>query len=138
MRTRLMIIWTTGLTISFISGILKSRSLSGTATSAVNFYGGAVDDLNIDIVIKNGNIYIKSKEDRRIEVIDSNSAIEFVDDHYKEIDKSLYEEYDFDFDKVVDSEIKEKYSSIIGFLPFSGQRIQKDSKLSSDKKLLFQ
>ena len=94
----------------------KQESLRDGDVS-VNFYGGADDDLNIDIVIKNGNIYIKSKEDRRIEVIDSNSAIEFVDDHYKEIDKSLYEEYDFDFDKVVDSEIKEKYSSIIGFLP---------------------
>ena len=131
-----MIIWTTGLTISFISGILKSRESLRDGDVSVNFYGGADDDLNIDIVIKNGNIYIKSKEDRRIEVIDSNSAIEFVDDHYKEIDKSLYEEYDFDFDKVVDSEIKEKYSSIIGFTIF-GQRIQKIVNYPLIKKLLF-
>ena len=113
----------------------KQESLRDGDVS-VNFYGGADDDLNIDIVIKNGNIYIKSK-DRRIEVIDSNSAIEFVDDHYKEIDKSLYEEYDFDFDKVVDSEIKEKYSSIIGFLPSLARGFKKIVNYPLIKKLLF-
>lgn len=114
----------------------KQESLRDGDVS-VNFYGGADDDLDIDIVIKNGNIYIKSKEDRRIEVIDSNSAIEFVDDHYKEIDKSLYEEYDFDFDKVVDSEIKEKYSSIIGFLPSLARGFKKIVNYPLIKKLLF-
>lgn len=114
----------------------KQESLRDGDVS-VNFYGGADDDLNIDIVIKNGNIYIKSREDRRIEVIDSNSAIEFVDDHYKEIDKSLYEEYDFDFDKVVDSEIKEKYSSIIGFLPSLARGFKKIVNYPLIKKLLF-
>ena len=114
----------------------KQESLRDGDVS-VNFYGGADDDLNIDIVIKNGNIYIKSKADRRIEVIDSNSAIEFVDDHYKEIDKSLYEEYDFDFDKVVDSEIKEKYSSIIGFLPSLARGFKKIVNYPLIKKLLF-
>ena len=69
---------------------------------SLDFYGGADDEIDLDIVVKNGNIYIKSAVDRRIEIIDSNSAIEFVDDHYKEIDKSLYEEYNFDFDKIVD------------------------------------
>lgn len=83
----------------------------------LNFYGGQEDSLDMDIVIKNGNIYIKSKTDRRIEVIDSNSAIELVDDHYQEINKTLYENYNFNFDQVVDSDIKEKYSSIIGFFP---------------------
>ena len=114
----------------------KQESLRDGDVS-VNFYGGADDDLDIDIVVKNGNIYIKSKEDRRIEVIDSNSAIEFVDDHYKEIEKSLYEEYDFDFDKVVDSEIKEKYSSIIGFLPSLARGFKKIVNYPLIKKLLF-
>ena len=83
----------------------------------VNFYGGAEDKLDIDVVLKNGNIYIKTKNNQRVEVIDDHSIIEFVDDHFKEIDKSLYEEYKFDFDEVVDNTIKEKYSSIVGFFP---------------------
>ena len=51
----------------------------------LDFYGGADDEIDLDIVVKNGNIYIKSAVDRRIEIVDSNSAIEFVDDHYKEL-----------------------------------------------------
>ena len=83
----------------------------------VNFYGSKEDKLDIDIVVKNGNIYIKTKNNERVEVVDDHSAIEFVDDHFKEIDKTLYEDYKFDFDQVVDNSIKEKYSSIIGFVP---------------------
>ena len=55
----------------------------------VNFYGGAEDKLDIDVVLKNGNIYIKTKNNQRVEVIDDHSIIEFVDDHFKEIDKSF-------------------------------------------------
>lgn len=102
----------------------------------VNFYGNADDSLDIDVVIKNGNIYIKTKNDGRVEVVDSSSAIEFVDDNYREIDKTLYEEYSFDFDKVVDSSIKEKYSSIVGFFPSLLQGFKKIANYHIIKKLL--
>lgn len=120
----------------YLRDFQKQEPLNGDRVN-VNFYGGADDSVDIDIVVKNGNIYIKSKEDRRIEVVDSNSAIEFVDDHYKEMDKSLYEEYDFDFDKVVDSGIKEKYSSIIGFFPSLVRGFKKILNYPLMKKLLF-
>ncbi len=106
-------------------------------SAKLNFYGSCGDAVDIDIVIKNGNIYIKSKADRRVEVVDQNSAIEFVDDHYKEIDKSLYEEYDFAFDKVVDHAIDEKYSSIIGFFPSLARGFRKIAAYPLMKKLLF-
>ena len=94
----------------------KSESVSGDAVN-VNFYGAADDKLDIDVVVKNGNIYIKTKNNQRVEVVDDHSNIEFVDDHFKEIDKTLYEDYKFEFDKVVNKNIKEKYSSVIGFFP---------------------
>ena len=97
-------------------------------SAKLNFYGSCGDAVDIDIVIKNGNIYIKSKADRRVEV---------VDDHYKEIDKSLYEEYDFAFDKVVDHAIDEKYSSIIGFFPSLARGFRKIAAYPLMKKLLF-
>lgn len=103
----------------------------------INFYGTKDACVDMDIVIKNGNIYIKSRDDKRIEVVDSGSAIEFVDDHYKEIDKSLYEEYNFDFDKVIDHEINEKYSSIIGFMPSLARGFRKIARYPLMKKLLF-
>lgn len=111
------------------------ESVSGQAVN-VNFYGDAEDKLDIDVVVKNGNIYIKTKSNQRVEVIDDHSMIEFVDDHFKEIDKTLYEEYKFDFDEVVDTSIKEKYSSIIGFFPSLLYGFKKVMKYPLIKKLL--
>ena len=111
------------------------ESVSGQAVN-VNFYGDAEDKLDIDVVVKNGNIYIKTKNSQRVEVIDDHSMIEFVDDHFKEIDKTLYEEYKFDFDEVVDTSIKEKYSSIIGFFPSLLYGFKKVMKYPLIKKLL--
>ncbi len=113
----------------------KQESMSGNAVN-VNFYGSQDDTLDIDVVVKNGNIYIKTKNNQRVEVIDDHSIIEFVDDHFKEIDKTLYEEYKFDFDEVVDSSIKEKYSSIIGFLPSLLHGFKKVMRYPLMKKLL--
>lgn len=104
---------------------------------SIDFYGAADDRLDLKIAVKNGNIYIKTQNDQRIEVVDGNSAIEFVDDHYKEIDKTLYESYDFDFDKVVDPSIKEKYSSIISFPSSVAKGFRKIGTYPLIKKLLF-
>lgn len=120
----------------YLKDFEKHETACGDSVN-MNFYGGKDDKLDIDIVIKNGNIYIKSNTDKRIEVIDSGSSIEFVDDHYKQIDKSLYEEYNFEFDKVVDNSIKEKYSSIIGFFPSLARGFKKIGRYSLMKKLLF-
>jgi len=73
------------------------------------------DNLNINIAIKDGNIYIDAKNNR-VEVIDDNSAIELVDDHYKKIDKSIYEQHDYNLDDISDKKYKPKYKSINGFI----------------------
>ena len=113
----------------------KHESMSGESVN-VNFYGSTDDKLDIDVVVKNGNIYIKTKNNQRVEVVDDHSIIEFVDDHFKEMDKTLYEEYKFDFDQVVDSSIKEKYSSIVGFFPSLFQGFKKVFRYPLMKKLL--
>ena len=69
------------------------------------------DSLNLQIVIKNGNIYIKSN-DKKVEVIDENSIVELVDDHYKKIDKTIFEQYNYNLDEITDKNIKTRYSSI--------------------------
>ena len=119
----------------YLKDFAAQEKLSGNAVN-VNFYGDIDDKLDIDVVVKNGNIYIKTKTDQRVEVIDNHSIIEFVDDHFKEIDKTLYEDYTFDFDKVVDTSIKEKYSSIVGFLPSLVQGFKKVFRYPLIKKLL--
>ena len=71
------------------------------------------NEVNIELAIKDGNIYIKSKS-QKIEVIDENSAIELVNEHYKKLDKSIYDDYDYNLEKIIDKRYKTKYTSIYG------------------------
>lgn len=71
------------------------------------------DEIDVKLVLKNGNIFIQV-ENRKIEVVDDNSAIELIDEHYKKIDKSIYEKYKYNLDDVIDKKYKVKYSSIYG------------------------
>lgn len=76
----------------------------------INYYSDNNEKINITLVVKNGNIYIESNN--KVEVIDNSSSIELVDDHYKKMSKDIYQEYKFDFDSVIDKNIKKRYSSI--------------------------
>ena len=73
----------------------------------IHIYSDQNQKLDIDIVVKNGNIYIQSKT-KKIEVVDENSSIEFVNGHYKKIAKSDIDKYDFDFKNIINN----NYNSI--------------------------
>jgi len=82
----------------------------------VNIYSDNENEkekLNINVAIKDGNIYIQAK-DKRVEIVDENSAIELINDHYKKIDKSIYEKNDYNLDEISDKKHKPKYKSIYG------------------------
>lgn len=101
----------------------------------LKIYGEKEDNLNLQIVIKNGNIYIKSA-DKKVEVIDETSNIEFVDDHYKKIDKTIYQEYNYDISTVIKKNIKPKYSSIYSLIKSIINGFKKIANYSILKKLL--
>lgn len=100
----------------------------------VNYYSDNNDKLSINIVVKNGNVYIESKN--KVEVIDTNSSIELVDDHYKKISKNIYQEYKFDFDNIVNKNIKKKYTSIFNPVSLIKNGFSKVLNYSVIKKLL--
>lgn len=79
----------------------------------IQIYSNQNLPLTLDIVLKNGNIYIQSKTPTKIEVVDENSSIEFIDEHYKKIAKKEAFQYQFDFDKLETTNIHKKYSSIL-------------------------
>ena len=68
----------------------------------IEIYHDANEKLKVEIVIKNNNIYIKSKNNNSIEVVDDDSSIEFINDKYHKMDKKDLEKYEFDFDNIVD------------------------------------
>ena len=88
-----------------------------TANYNIDFYNENNGEINLDIVVINGNIYIQAKnQNTRLEVIDDNSGIEFIDDHYKQITKEESAEGNFDLEKL-SHKGKRKYKSILN--PFT-------------------
>lgn len=77
----------------------------------LDIYSEKEDNLDLKIIVKNGNIYIKSNL-QKVEVIDENSSIELIDDNYKKIDKTIYQEYNYNLKDIINPNIKPKYSSI--------------------------
>lgn len=52
----------------------------------IDFYNDSNSSVSMDIVVKNGNIYIRTRnENDRIEIVDEHSGMELVDDYYRSI-----------------------------------------------------
>ncbi len=117
----------------YLKDMVKHNILSDENIN-VNYYGDNEEKIDIKIVVKNGNIYIESKN--KVEVVDNSSSIELVDDHYRKISKDIYQEYKFDFDSVIDKNIKKRYSSIFNPITLIKNGFKKVINYSIMKKLL--
>ena len=102
----------------------------------IEMYSDKKEKLNLVIVFKNGNIYIKNKDNDKIEIIDSSSNIELINDNYKQLDKSVYEKYSFDFDKIINNNFKLKYTSIFNIFTIFSNGFKKVFEYSFIKKIL--
>lgn len=80
---------------------MESRETIGSDGDRINIYREKGNVLNIDIVIQDGNIYLRSKDPAfRMEVVDDRSGIELVDDHYRAMSKEEHEQYRLDEEKL--------------------------------------
>lgn len=102
----------------------------------INYYNDNNEKLNINIVVKNGNIYIETDNKRKIEVIGEDNVVELVDDHYKKISKNIYEDYKFNFDEIINKNIKQKYKSVYNPLTLLKEGFKKVLNYGIIKKLL--
>ena len=66
---------------------------------SVNFYGNKKEKLNINVIVQNGNIFIETDSNNKVELA-KDANIEIINDHYKKISKEDAEKYDFDVDSV--------------------------------------
>ncbi len=107
-----------------------------SSNANINLYTNESKNLNINIVIQNGNVYVQNTSNDKLEVIDESSSLEFVDDHYKKISSSIYEEYDFDKDKIINNKYKKKYSSIFNPITLLINGFKRVRDYSFIKKLL--
>lgn len=92
---------------------MNHKSLNNTEDN-VNLYSYDNEKLNVNIVLKNNNIYIESIDGKNIEVVDDSSSISFVNDNYKSIGKDEILKYHFDTEKL-EKKKKIRYSSITNY-----------------------
>lgn len=79
----------------------------------IDFYNEEETPIALDIAVRNGNIYIQAKNpDTRVELVDDQSSIELINDHYRELTKEESLDNGFDTEKL-NYEGKRKYTSII-------------------------
>lgn len=103
---------------------------------SIDYYGEDDNTINLKLVVVNGNIYIKTTSDKKIEVLDNSSNIELVDSHYKKISKEEYEKYEFNFDSIINKNIKKRYSSIFNIFTSIINGFKKVRDYSFIKKML--
>ncbi len=79
----------------------------------IDIYRNQNEKLHLSIVLRNGNIYIQSNTEDKIQIVDDNSSIEFIDDHYKGLDQEAVDKYNFDFTSIINKNTRKKYSAIL-------------------------
>ena len=102
----------------------------------ITVYSNTKNNIKLNIVVSNNNIYIESLDNRRIEIIDDNSTIQMIDDNYKNISKDDVEKYNFDFKNIIDDKKKLRYSSIFNPITFITNGFKKIFSYSILKKIL--
>jgi len=105
-------------------------------TNKIDIYSDEDEILDLDIVIKNGNLYIKSNKPNKIEVIDADSNIEFINEHYKKITKADYADTNFDLSKLDNSKYKLRYTTIYNIFTMIKTGFKKVMDYSFMKKAL--
>lgn len=100
----------------------------------INYYSDNDNKLDITIVVNNGIVYIESKN--KVDIIDNNSSIELINDHYKKLSKDVYNEYNFDFESIINKNNKKKYSSVYSIFKSIKNSFNKIRSYSTIKKVL--
>lgn len=92
---------------------IKEHKRLNTEKYQVDFYNDSEEQVALNIVIKNGNIFIQSKDGAsRVEVVDDNSGMELVDDHYQQITREEAVKSNFEPERLAAVGVR-KYKSIL-------------------------
>lgn len=105
-------------------------------SNKINIYHNDDEKLDIDIVIKNNNIYIRSNNKYNPLVVDDSSNIEFINDTYKKISQKDIDKYKFDFKDIINNNYKLKYTSIFNPITLLINGFKKVFDYSFIKKIL--
>ncbi len=94
----------------YLQDFAKQESLSSEGMK-LDFYSDGSADLDVKLVLRNGNLYIQC-DGKKIETVDEDSAIELVDDHYHALSKEEAESNDFDYARLTPKKKRLRYHSL--------------------------
>jgi len=77
---------------------------------SVDVYSDKEQQPGIKLIIRDKNLYIDTGGS--LNVLDANSNVEIVDDHYNAIDETFFEESDFDYTACLPADHKARYTSV--------------------------
>ena len=115
---------------------LKDYTYKSNYNDRVCVYSNEENDLNLKIVFNKNSIYIKTFDNRKIEVLDNDSSIEMIDDYKKNLTMKDIENYEFDYENIINNPKKLKYSSIFNPITFITNGFNKVFNYSLIKKIL--
>ncbi len=102
----------------------------------INIYSSTKEKINLDLVVVNGNIYIRSNTSEKVEVVDDYSSIEFKNEHYRATTKEDIDKYNYELSSIEDPKYKKKYSSIYNVFTAIIAGVKKIFSYSLLKKML--
>jgi len=76
----------------------------------IKYYSDKDRKVDIKFVLRGNNLYINTGG--KYNVIDEETNIEMVDEHYNKMDKSIYEKSNFEYEKHMDDRFTPKYTSV--------------------------
>ena len=83
---------------------IKDQRTYGDADNRIHVFNESGENMDIDIVISRGNIFIQTRDAAsRMEIVDEHSSIELVDDHYRALTAEEAEARRFHADRFVSS-----------------------------------
>lgn len=102
----------------------------------LNIYDAGDSNITLNIVIKNGNIYLQTDDYlSRLEIVDENSTVDLIDAHYEGIGQDEYLKQGFDMSKLEPNK-PPKHSSILNSFSMIKAGFTKVMNYSILKKLL--
>ncbi|MBR0417426.1 MAG: ABC transporter ATP-binding protein/permease [Firmicutes bacterium] len=101
----------------------------------LSFYSDNSTNLDVTLVLRNGNLYIQTNG-KKTEVVDDDSAIEFIDDHYHALSKEEAEKNNFDYSKLDTGLKRLRYHSIYNIFSLFVNGVKKILNYPILKKLL--
>ena len=115
---------------------IKDQRTFGDANNTIRVFNESGGKMDIDIVISRGNLFIQTRDaTNRMEIVDENSSIELVDDHYRALTAEEAEARRFHAERFVSSRPL-RHSSIFNVFTMLSSGFRTVSKYHILKKVL--